>query len=228
MLDPAHRGDTLSAMFRACATVLLWLLLAAAPSARALPPPGESPLLQLIARGDAALRAGDSISAIGYYRDAVTRAPRDPRGYVALGRGYLAVKESAHAREAFESGLRHTNGSEELSLGMVEVYEQLGQTQRALETVRLLARSAYDKLLVNETRARLAERRGAFTEALAARRARRAQLCAQGESARGACELEGTRVRALLLLLGQAERLGPAHCAARAESIVLTQLLDCR
>jgi hypothetical protein len=157
----------------------------------------------------------------------VTRAPRDPRSYVALGRGYLAVKEPAHAREAFESGLRHTNGSVELSLGMVEVYEQLGQTQRALETVRLLARGAHDTLQVNETRAGLAERRGAFTEALAARRARRAQLCAQGESAREACELERTRVRALQLLLGQAERLGSAHCAARAESIVLAQLLGC-
>ncbi len=215
-------------MPRARTTALLVLLLAALPSARALPPPGQSAVVQLIARGDSALRAGDSISAIGYFRDAVTRAPRDPRGYVALGRAYLAVKEPAHAREAFESGMRHTNGSEELSLGMAEVYEQLGQFQRALETVRRVARNAADVLQVNETRARLAERSGAFTEALAARRARRAQLCAQGESAREACALEETRVRALMLMLGQAERLGPAQCAARAGSVVLAQLLSCR
>jgi tetratricopeptide (TPR) repeat protein len=218
-------------MARAHARILLlvWLLAGAVP-VRALPPApvGGSPVLQLIGRGDAALRMGDSISAIGFYRDAVSRAPRDPRGYTALGRAYLLVREPEHAREAFESGLRHTNGSEALSLGLVEVYEQLGQYERALETARALARNADDVLLVHETLARLAERRGAFTEALSARRVRRARLCAEGEPGRAACEQEQTRIRALMLLLGGAERLGRQHCATRAESVVLSALLGCR
>lgn len=196
----------------------------------ALPPPpaGQSPVLQLIARGDTALYGGDSISAIGFYRDAVARAPRDPRGYAALGRAYLKVHEPEHAREAFESGLRHTNGSEALTLGLVEVYEQLGKSARALATARALVRGAQDVLFVNETVARLAEQSGALSEALAARRRKLARLRAAGENAVAAYDQEATRVRALLLLLGGAERLSRAHCATRTESVVLSVLLGCR
>jgi tetratricopeptide (TPR) repeat protein len=206
----------------------LWLGLAA--SAKALPPTpdGTSPLLHLIARGDAALRVGDSISAIGYYRDAVSRAPRDPRGYSALGRAYLQVHETEHAREAFESGLRHTYGSEALSFGLVEVYEQLGKYERALETARVIARVAEDVLFAHETLARLAERRGAFSEALAARRAKLTRLRADGETAKAARDQEETRIRALVLLLGAAERLTSRQCSARSGSVVLSALLGCR
>jgi predicted Zn-dependent protease len=211
-------------------SVLLSLLLGFASTASALPPPPieASPVKALIARGDAALRVADSISAIGFYLDAVARAPRDPRGYVALGRAYLAVREPQRAREAFESGLRHTNGSEALSLGLAELYEQLGQYERALVTVRRLLPNAEDALLVQDTLARLAERRGAFTEALAARRARVTRLCAKELSERAACEQETTRVRALLLLIGGAERLSAKYCATRGASLVLSALLSCR
>jgi tetratricopeptide (TPR) repeat protein len=195
----------------------------------ALPPPpaGQSPLLQLIARGDAALHGGDSISAIAFYRDAVSRAPRDPRGYAALGHAYLTVHEPEHAREAFESGLRHTHGSEALSLGLVEVYEQLGKHERALATARALLQGAEDVLFVSETVARLAEQSGALTEALAARRRKLARLRADGETARAAYDQEATRVRALVLLLGSAELLSRARCTTRAGSVVLAELLGC-
>jgi predicted Zn-dependent protease len=138
------------------------------------------------------------------------------------------VHEPEHAREAFESGLRHSNGSEALSLGLAELYEQMGQYERALATVRRLARDADDVLLVQDTLARLAERRGAFTEALAARRARVARLCARDTSERTACDQETTRVRALTLLIGGAERLSVKQCAARGDSLVLSVLLGCR
>lgn len=209
--------------------LLLAMLLCGAPRAQALPPPvAASPVTSLIARGDAALRAGDSISAIGFYLDAVARAPRDPRGYVALGRAYLTVREPEHAREAFESGLRHTHGSDALALGLAELYEQMGQYERALVTVRRLARGADDVLVVQDTLARLAERRGSFTEALAARRARVTLLCAPDVVDRAACDQEATRVRALMLLIGGAERLSPKQCAVRGDSLVLSVLLGCR
>ena len=216
--------------------LLVSLLALPAGQAAALPPaPAESPLLQLIARGDTALAARDSISAIFYYREAVTRAPRDARGYTALGRAYLAVREPEHAREAFESGLRHTNGSEALSLGLVEVYEQLGQYERALTTARAIARDADDVLFVNDTLARLAERRGAYTEALAARRRKLSRLRADareqspdGEVARALYTREETHIRALMLLIGGPERLSRQQCVARPASVVLTALLGCR
>jgi tetratricopeptide (TPR) repeat protein len=209
--------------------LLCSLALGAAGGARALPPTPDaaSPLLQLIARGDTALRRGDSISAISFYRDAVTRAPRDPRGYAALGRAYLTVREPEHAREAFESGTRHTNGSDALSLGLIETYEQLGKHEQALAVARALARTAEDVLLAQETLARLAERRAAFSEALAARRKRLAQLRAQGEERRAERDQEALRVRALVLLLGGAERLSATHCRERQKSPVLSVLMDC-
>lgn len=211
------------------ALLVLWSLLACGVAlAEPIVPLGASPVLQLIARGDAALRRGDSISAIGYYRDAVARAPRDVRGYVALGQAYLTVREPEHAREALESGQRHTNGSEALSLGLVQVYEQLGKPERALETARALARSSEDVLFVNETLARLAERSGALTEALAARRRKLARLRADGEVAHAAYQQEALHVRALMLLLGGAERLGRSQCATRRGSVVLSALLGCR
>lgn len=208
--------------------LLLSALLCSAAAAEPIVPLSANPVLQLIARGDAAMRRGDSISAISYYRDAVGRAPRDARGYVALGQAYLAVREPEHAREALESGVRHTNGSEALSLGLVQVYEQLGKPERALATVRALALTAEDVLFVNETLARLAERSGAFTEALAARRRKLARLRADGETAHAAYEQEALHVRALMVLLGGAERLGRAQCATRRTSVVLSALLGCR
>jgi hypothetical protein len=74
-------------MNRRLAAGAVLLLAVSISNARALPPPPPpaSSLTTLLARGDAALAAGDSISAIGYYRDAVGRAPRDARGYLALG-----------------------------------------------------------------------------------------------------------------------------------------------
>src|SRR5688572_20679658 len=107
--------------------LMLGAVLALTHTAQALPPASvTNPLRLLVARGDAALARGDSISAIGYYHDAIHRAPRDAAGYVALGHAYLQLREPEHARESFAAGLRSTPGSEALSLGLAESYQALG------------------------------------------------------------------------------------------------------
>jgi predicted Zn-dependent protease len=197
-----------------------------APAGHALPPsPGAVP--GLVARGDAALARGDSISAIGYYRDAVNRAPRDTAGYAALGRAYLTLREPEHAREAFMAGLHNTRGSEELSLGLAQTYELLDDPGHALLTLReLVATGAHSQALLDKL-AQLAEATGALSEALAARRALMSAAAADPGKAGEALRQAQIRVSALLLLLGPADRLSTAHCAERAGSAFLRQLSSC-
>jgi tetratricopeptide (TPR) repeat protein len=212
------------------------LLLSWLPVARALPPAIEgrareqhttSALGSLLARADSALAAGDTISAIGYYRDAVSRAPRDPRGYVALGRAYLQVREAAHALEAFDVGMRSTQGSDELVLGLAEAYAMLGRPARALHALRAaLAQGAASAALL-EALATAAEHSGAFTEALAARRAllTRAREAVTFEASQ--LRALETRVSALELLVGGAERLGRARCSEPDTGPLLRALIGC-
>jgi predicted Zn-dependent protease len=197
-----------------------------APAGHALPPsPGAVP--GLVARGDAALARGDSISAIGYYRDAVNRAPRDTAGYAALGRAYLTLREPEHAREAFMAGLHNTRGSEELSLGLAQTYELLDDPGHALLTLReLVATGAHSQALLDKL-AQLAEATGALSEALAARRALMSAAAADPGKAGEALRQAQIRVSALLLLLGPADRLSTAHCSERAGSAFLRQLSGC-
>lgn len=215
-------------MARGQSGALLALIFWSMP-ALALPPPApESALDQLLARGDAALARGDSISALAYYRDAVNRAPRNPRGYVAVGRGYLAVHEPTHALEAFEAGQRNTRGSEELSLGLSQTYALQGDEARALRVLRELMSQGAHSLLLFETQAALAEHAGALTEALAARRAQLALLEAQEPVDMEGLHQARIRVAALQLLLGPADRLSSAHCGDPDDGAFLAALRGCR
>lgn len=199
-----------------------------AASARAAPsPPSFDATQEKLARGERALERGDSITAIGEFRDAVHRAPRDERGYLALGRAYLRLGEAKNAREAFETGLRHTRGSEALVLGLAHSLAALGAGKQALSTLRALWRRHALSLEGLAELARLAQDAGALSEALAARRAQLSELERTEENAAA----EGARVRvqvaALSLLLGSADRLSPAHCAERSESAVALRLAGC-
>lgn len=207
----------------------LWLALALwlPTHARALPPAHDA-LRTLLGRGDLALQRGDSISAIGYYRDAINRAPRSPEGYAALGRAYLALREPEHARETFAWGLRNTRGSEPLALGLSDSLRALGDDRSALEMLRQHLASTGGSAALLEQLAVLAEAAGALTEALSARRALLAQTAADPTAPAEAMRQAGIRVAALELLLGPADRLAEVHCAERAESALLTALCGCR
>lgn len=181
----------------------------------------------LIARGDAALRAGDSITSLSLYREAVGRAPRDVSGYVALGNGYLSVNEPKNALEVFEAGVRNTRGSELLSLGLARSYGLLGMGDRALLVLRELAGEVGGSRALYEALAERAEAAGAFVEALAARRAVLSKLEATSEVSADELRTARTRVAALSLLLGHADRLARGQCGERESSPVLAALLGC-
>jgi len=181
----------------------------------------------LIVRGDAALRAGDSISSLSLYREAVGRAPRDVAGYLALGNGYLAVNEPKHALEVFEAGVRNTRGSEPLSLGLARCYAALGFGEQALLVLRQLANNAGGSRALYEALAERAEASGAFVEALAARRAVLSKLRAVQDAHEEDLRLARTRVTALELLLAGADRLARGSCQERGPSQVIAALLGC-
>jgi Flp pilus assembly protein TadD len=222
-------------MSRRVASALL--LLGCVSRAGALPPPPPearwsareqaSANASLLARGDAALAAGDSISAIGYYRDAVSRAPRDARGYVALGRAYLQVREPTHALEAFEVGMRSTQGSDDLVLGLTEAYVMLGREAQALRVLRAALAHGADSDALLEALAAAAEQSGAFTEALSARRALLVRAREAGTLDAAQLRALETRVSALELLLGGAERLGRARCGEADTSDLVRALIGC-
>ncbi|MET0286432.1 MAG: hypothetical protein ABW352_18265 [Polyangiales bacterium] len=175
--------------------VLVVCVLLASVGAAAEPPTFDR-AASLIARGRAAEDAGNTLSALGYYRDAVAAAPRRDVGYVALGEAYLRLGEPSRALEVLLSGSRWTVRGETLWLALHATYQALHDDARALDALRKLRRMEPESTRGLSALADEAEQRGAFLEALAARRSLLALTGAEDQRA---------RVRALELLLGNAD-----------------------
>jgi tetratricopeptide (TPR) repeat protein len=170
----------------------------------------------LIARGRAATAAGNTLSALGYYRDAIAAAPRRDDGYVALGEAYLSLGEPARALEVLLAGSRWSVRGEALWLALHATYTALHDDVRALEALRELRRREPSSARGLSALADEAERRGLFLEALAARRS----LLASGDLEQRA------RVRALEVLLGNAD-LVRARAACATGTAVERALARC-
>lgn len=178
---------------------------------------------QLLARGDAARARGDSLSALGYFRDAVAAAPRRGEGYVALGSYYLELDEPLRALEVFQVGVRSAAPSQALWLGLSRAQRAVGNTRAALDALRALRDGEPSSLAGLRALASLCEEQGAFLEALSARRALLDQLSDEAERAN-----ERAHVRALEHLLGQAERVRRrAVCDEGEPDLVLHALARC-
>jgi tetratricopeptide (TPR) repeat protein len=179
----------------------------------------------LIARGALLERRGDASSAIAYYRDAIAAAPRDARGYLALGHLYLDLDEAGRALEVFEAGTRAQGADEALWLGLYEAQSRAGQSSRALVTLRELLAFRADSVRALAELSRRGAESGHWIEALAATRA---LLAAQPSEAHATEEFRALelRARALELLLGGDERVRAGQCPA--SSAVLSALRRCR
>jgi tetratricopeptide (TPR) repeat protein len=183
-----------------------------------------------IERGDAHRNVGDTLSAVAFYRDAIAVGPRRSEGYAALGSLYLTLGEPARALEVLETGVRNGSRGEALWLSYARALETLGQVRRALDALRHWVELEPGSLGGLRALAEAAERRGAFVEALAARRALLDQL---QTSARNPQQTEQQRsehahVRALERLLGAAEHVrSAALCKDPSESELARGLARC-
>jgi len=116
-------------------------------------------------------RAGDLGSAIGYYREAVAAWPGGIVAYAQLGEGYLARGDDQDALAAFDAGLARHPDALRLLLGRAKALEDLRRLDEAAEALRRATRRTRDSTDAWRERARLAQRRGAWLEALFAWRA---------------------------------------------------------
>lgn len=215
----------------AVATRLLSALLVVSV-AHAQPNARVDRVARAIARGDAHREAGDTISAVTFYREAIAVGPRRSDGYAALGALYLSLGEPARALEVYEAGTRAGVHGEALWLGYAETFEALGKPARALDTLRRWLALEPGSLAGLRALAEAAERRGAFVEALAARRALldrlRTSPFAQDPAQQRLAATEAAQVRALELLLGGAERIrGRTLCDDPSSGEVARGLAHC-
>jgi tetratricopeptide (TPR) repeat protein len=181
---------------------------------------------RLIARGTALQLTGDNVSALAFFRDAVSAGPRDPRGYDALGRAYLALSEPGRAQEAFEAGVQATGGNEALWLGLFAAHRAAGQPERALVTIRRLVVSNPELVSAKEMLLDTAMALGRWVEALAAARSLLDMAQERGSLSLSSADLN-LRVRALEKLLGAAERVRSQAACAGDEAAVRRALGYC-
>lgn len=211
---------------RARLTLLTGLLFVGHPASAQ--PPASAPVAaadrvrRLVERGDLRRAAGDAISALGYYRDAIGAGPRRSEGYVALGACYLALGEPLRALEVYDAAARAQVFAEPLVIAHAATLMQLDQSARALALLRRLVQSEPASRAGLAALADLSESRGAFIEALSARRALLALIVGAPDSAPTEVRDARTRVRALERLLGGAERVrSPTRCENGASAVTL-------
>ncbi len=155
----------------------------------------------LIQRADALVARGDVGSAIGFYRDAVSVSPREPRAYASLARAYLTRSSVVDAREVLRVGIRQCLETADLVRLMIDVEVAEGHTEQALENMRsyLLDRPADAEVWA--MRSAFAQQLGYLAEALRAERRVRA-LRTSASQLPAEARRPTPREEALMFLLG--------------------------
>jgi tetratricopeptide (TPR) repeat protein len=118
-------------------------------------------------RGTRLAAAGDLFSAIAYFRDALSIDGADARSFEHLGRTYLALGRTRDALEALSVGLRRCAQDPGLWGAYGEALLAAGDLEGAAEALRERSRLEPDHVPTLMLRGEVAQRRGAFAEALA-------------------------------------------------------------
>jgi tetratricopeptide (TPR) repeat protein len=129
--------------------------------------------------GEAYVQSGDSGSAVGYFREALSIDATDARSYEGLARIYLSRGNLRDALEALAVGLRRQPEDGGLWGAYADVLLAQGDLTGAAEALRERLTRAPDDVGALITRADVARRRGAWAEALACSR-RVVDLAARG------------------------------------------------
>lgn len=114
--------------------------------------------------------SGDSGSAVGYYRDALSIDASDARSYEGLARIYLSRNNLRDALEVLSVGLRRQPEDGPLWGAYADALLAQGDLAGAADALRERLARAPDDVDALVARADVARRRGAWTEALACNR----------------------------------------------------------
>lgn len=124
------------------------------------------------------LQAGDSASAVAYFRESIEREPRRAGAYVELARIYQQREQWEDAEAVLSHGARFCGNSIEVWVALADLYEARGRSSDARGALRhALDLAPHDRILLLRV-ASLDEQLGRFLEALALYRALRTQLLA--------------------------------------------------
>ncbi|MEM9864059.1 MAG: tetratricopeptide repeat protein, partial [Myxococcota bacterium] len=166
-----------------------------------------------LVRAERLASAGDRVSALGAFRQAVQIDPTCAPGYAGLARLYNEADRIDDAFEAVRVGLYRIPDDQSLRLWEARLHRRAGDPRAGLAVLRELARSAPNDPRVLEPYLEAAQGLAAWNEAL--RAARRLNAVEPSEALR-------TRIRALGLLAGELDapcrvntELGAALCGAR-------------
>lgn len=116
------------------------------------------------------MRSGDSGSAVGYYRDALSVDATDARSYEGLARIYLARANLRDALEVLSVGLRRRPEDGGLWGAYADALVAQGDLAGAADALRERLLRTPDDVDALVARADVARRRGAWAEALACSR----------------------------------------------------------
>lgn len=124
----------------------------------------------LTAQAERLAAAGDRVSALGYFRDAIRVDAAYGPAYAGLGR-LEAARRTSDARETYAQGLAVSPGTLELWVGAAEVELQFGDHREARALLARMAARFPNDPRAHREHGLLAERMFAWAEALAAHRA---------------------------------------------------------
>jgi tetratricopeptide (TPR) repeat protein len=125
----------------------------------------------LTAQAERLAAAGDRVSALGYFRDAIRVDAAYGPAYAGLGRLEAVRGRTSDARETYAQGLAVSPGTLELWVGAAEVELQFGDHREARALLARMAARFPNDPRAHREHGLLAERMFAWAEALAAHRA---------------------------------------------------------
>ncbi len=125
---------------------------------------------RLVQTGRALVTAGNSVSAISYFRQAIQVDSSAADGYLELAKVYLSQDRDALAMEVIQVGLRRVR-STELNLLLARVHREQGDLANAARVLGALVRRERESVPAHVLRAEVARDRGRWSEALSSYRA---------------------------------------------------------
>jgi len=171
---------------------------AVGPDVSAQPRRGER-AARLVQTGRALVRAGNPISAISYFRQAIQVDTHHADGYLELAEVYLAQDRAPLALEVVQAGIRHAR-SADLHLLLARIQRESGDLDEAARVLGALIGREPRSVAGHAQRAEVARERGRWSEALASYRAILA-LAEEGETVSEETRAEARRYASALLLL---------------------------